>query len=168
MAAVDGRTGQSGAPPDRYCSLSGAPPRHPTVRVLEQLTIEGFVLLWHRIVRCHTRHCPVRRWLLLWLLSPTVHAVSTFCSRPLREVAVAPLVHRTVRWIIAKCACWNPRVARSTLYGPGAPDTVRWHTRQSGAPDPSTLGFFAPLNWIPNLNIYWFVLNHFAPVEHAF
>jgi hypothetical protein len=34
-AAGDGRTGQSGAPPDRSCSLSGAPPHHPTVRVLE-------------------------------------------------------------------------------------------------------------------------------------
>jgi hypothetical protein len=32
-AAVDGRTGQSGVPPDRHCRLSGAPPRHPTVRV---------------------------------------------------------------------------------------------------------------------------------------
>jgi hypothetical protein len=27
---------------------------------------------------------------------------------------------------------------------------------------------FAPLNLIPNLNIYWFVLNLFAPVEHVF
>jgi hypothetical protein len=32
-AAGDGRTEQSGAPPDRSCSLSSAPPRHPTVRV---------------------------------------------------------------------------------------------------------------------------------------
>jgi hypothetical protein len=32
-AAGDGRTGQSGAPPDRHCSLSGALPRHPNVRV---------------------------------------------------------------------------------------------------------------------------------------
>jgi hypothetical protein len=30
------------------------------------------------------------------------------------------------------------------LYGPGAPDTVRWHTGQSGAPDQGHLGFFAP------------------------
>jgi hypothetical protein len=30
-AAGDGRTGQSDAPPDRHCSLSGAPPRHPTI-----------------------------------------------------------------------------------------------------------------------------------------
>jgi hypothetical protein len=28
--------------------------RHPTVRVLEQLTIGGFVFLRHRTVRCHT------------------------------------------------------------------------------------------------------------------
>jgi hypothetical protein len=34
-AAGDVRTGQSGAPPVRHCKLSGAPPRHPTVRVLE-------------------------------------------------------------------------------------------------------------------------------------
>jgi hypothetical protein len=34
-AASDGRTGQSGAPPDTHCSVSGAPPHHPTVRVLE-------------------------------------------------------------------------------------------------------------------------------------
>jgi hypothetical protein len=26
---------------------------------------------------------------------------------------------------------------------------------------------FAPSKWIPNLNIYWFVLNLFAPVEHV-
>jgi hypothetical protein len=27
---------------------------------------------------------------------------------------------------------------------------------------------FAPSNWIPNLNIYWFVLNLFAPVADVF
>jgi hypothetical protein len=27
---------------------------------------------------------------------------------------------------------------------------------------------FAPLNFIPNLNIYLFVLNLYAPVEHVF
>jgi hypothetical protein len=49
-AAVDGRTGQSGAPSDTHCSVSGAPPRHPIVRVLEQLTVGAFVFLWHRAV----------------------------------------------------------------------------------------------------------------------
>ena len=43
-ATGDGRTGQSGAPPDKHCRLSGAPPRHPTIRVLEHLTVGGFVL----------------------------------------------------------------------------------------------------------------------------
>jgi hypothetical protein len=43
-----------------------------------------------------------------------------------------------------------------------------WCTGQSGAPDHNTLGFFAPLDLIPNLNIYWFVLNLCAPVEHIF
>jgi hypothetical protein len=47
-----------------------------------------------------------------------------------------------------------------TLYDPGAPDTVWWHTGQSGAPDHSTLkSFLLLLNRVPNLNIYWFVLN---------
>jgi hypothetical protein len=31
-----------------------------------------------------------------------------------------------------------------------------------------TLVSFSPLYLIPNLNIYWFELNIFAPVEHVF
>jgi hypothetical protein len=38
--------------PDRSCSLSGAPLRHPTVRVREQSTIGTVVFLWHRTVWC--------------------------------------------------------------------------------------------------------------------
>jgi hypothetical protein len=34
-------------------------------------------------------------------------------------------------------------VKSSELYGPGAPDTVPWHTGQSGVPDQGTLSFFA-------------------------
>ena len=36
---------------------------------------------------------------------------------------------------------------------PGAPDTVRWHTGQSGPPDQGTLGFFAPLLLNPNFDL---------------
>jgi hypothetical protein len=43
-------------------------------------------------------------------------------------------------------------VKSSQLYGPGAPDTVRWHTGQSGAPDQGTLGF-APLILNPNFDL---------------
>jgi hypothetical protein len=52
VAAGDGHTGQCGAPPDRYCALSGAPPCHPTIRVWSRVERWGFVLLWHRTVRC--------------------------------------------------------------------------------------------------------------------
>jgi hypothetical protein len=51
-AAGDGRTRQSGAPLDIHYLVFGAPPHHPTVRVLEQLNVGAFVFLWHRIVRC--------------------------------------------------------------------------------------------------------------------
>jgi hypothetical protein len=53
-AARDGRTGQAGAPPDRYYALSGALPRHPTFRVRSEVDCWSFVLLRHRTVRCHT------------------------------------------------------------------------------------------------------------------
>jgi hypothetical protein len=58
-------------------------------------------------------------------------------------------------------------VASLELYGPGAPDTVRWHTGQSGALGQGTLGFFAPLNLNPFFYIYWFEFNFYAPVEHV-
>jgi hypothetical protein len=47
VAAVDGRTGQSGAPPDTVpCATGHCPvrqPRHPTVRVLTQSTVGALV-----------------------------------------------------------------------------------------------------------------------------
>jgi hypothetical protein len=52
-AAGDGHTRQSGAPPDRHCRLSGASPRHPTVRVRSKVDRWSFVSLRHRTVRCH-------------------------------------------------------------------------------------------------------------------
>jgi hypothetical protein len=47
------------------------------------------------------------------------------------EVAVAPLAHRTVSHF--------PEGGKFSFEFPGAPDTVRWHTGQSGAPDQGTL-----------------------------
>jgi hypothetical protein len=38
--------------PDRHCSVSGAPPHHPTVRVRSRVDCWSFVLLRHRTVRC--------------------------------------------------------------------------------------------------------------------
>jgi hypothetical protein len=123
-------TGQSGAAPDWYCSLSGAP-------LTTALTS-----------------------------ARTVALQGVRCSRPLHWIVVTPLVHRTVRWIIAECAGENPRVAGLGLYGPGATDTVRWHTGQSGAPDQGTLSFLLLCIWTLSSIFYWFVLNLFAHVKH--
>jgi hypothetical protein len=99
-AAVYGRTGQSGAPLDTHCLVSGAPPCHPTVRVLEQSTVGAFVFLWHRTV-----------WWCTGQSGAPLTRCSDFCralwrcqSRPLRAGsryhAGSPdslVAHRTVR-----------------------------------------------------------------------
>jgi hypothetical protein len=58
------------------------------------------------------------------------------------EVPVAPLAHRTVRCDTGHCpvnysgaASHFPEGGKFSFEFPGAPDTVRWHTGQSGAPD---------------------------------
>jgi hypothetical protein len=113
------------------------------------------------------------------------------CSRPLREVVVAPLSHRTVRcapdtvrWIIAE---WIPEAGKfkvalpwGTEHCPVVHRTVRWIiaepsensrrwrvgrrvpwcTGQSGAPDQGTLRYtwllwFEPFSW----SFYWLIVN---------
>jgi hypothetical protein len=162
-AAGDGRTGQSGAPPDRHCSLSGAPPRHPTVRDRSGVDRWSFVLLWHWTVWWRTgqsgaplTHCSVFCAALFICQSQPLRANSR-CSIGTPDSLVA---HWTVRLIIAEHTFIFSRVSCWHLYGPSAPDTIRWHTRQSGAPTHSTLKFFAPfqiesLTWF----FYWFELN---------
>jgi hypothetical protein len=52
------------------------------------------------------------------------------------------------------------------MYGPGAPDTIGWHTGQSSAPDQGTLGSFAPLYLNPNFDLLLVCLNLYSPVEY--
>jgi hypothetical protein len=66
----------------------------------------------------------------------------------------SPVAHRIVWSIIAEIRRRNPKVASSELYGPGALDTVRWHTGQSGAPDRAHLGFFSPFFLNPFFNLF--------------
>jgi hypothetical protein len=54
------------------------------------------------------------------------------------------------------------------LYGPGAPDTVRWHTGQSGASDYNTLSSLLRFNLVPNLNLLLVYVEPYAPVIHEF
>jgi hypothetical protein len=82
-AAGDGRTGQSDAPPDKHCSLSGALPRHPTVRVQSWSTVGGFVLLQHRTVRCPSDSGTLTSaWycVALLLLSESIVGADSRCS----------------------------------------------------------------------------------------
>jgi hypothetical protein len=115
-----------------------------------------------------------------------------------REVAIAPLAHRTVRctpdspvnYSGANSQSWRvqrhfipgaPDTVRCTpdspvnysgaplrfpegeefgLKSPGAPDTVRWHTGQSDAPDQGCLRlslalFVEPISW----SFYWLSVN---------
>jgi hypothetical protein len=63
-----------------------------------------------------------------------------------REVAVALLAHRTVRCAPDSPVNYSgapsefPEGGKFSLECPGAPDTVRWHTGQSGAPDQGAFG----------------------------
>jgi hypothetical protein len=66
----------------------------------------------------------------------------------------------------------HPRIPESGwfgVYGPGAPDTVRWQTGQSGAPIFSTLNSFCSVsNCVPNLNLVFVCVEPYAPVIHEF
>jgi hypothetical protein len=85
-AAGDGRTGQS-----------GVPRRHPIVRVLEQLTVGAFVFLWHPTVWWCTGQSGAPLTRCTDFCRALFAHYSSYQSRPLHELAVAPLAHRTVR-----------------------------------------------------------------------
>jgi hypothetical protein len=81
-----------------------------------------------------------------WIIAERIPEAGEFRVAFLWSTGHCSVVHRTVRWIIAKrlwkfpkvrSLAWSPLVHR-TLSG-GAPDTVWWHTGQSGAPDQGTL-----------------------------
>jgi hypothetical protein len=113
-------TGQSGGAPDRSCSLSGAPSGAYSDFCARRRALFAFTV-------------PCRRPL----------ARSSRCSAGTPD---SPVLHRKVWWIIAEWLPKFPKLASSelitlvhrTLSG-GAPDTVPWHTGQSGALDQGAL-----------------------------
>jgi hypothetical protein len=84
------RTGQSGAAPDRCCSLSGAP---LTPALTSTRTVHALFTLWQT-------------------------TVALLAVAPLGALD-SPVAHRTVRWIIAERRLRNPNVASLKGYGPG-------------------------------------------------
>jgi hypothetical protein len=154
-----------------WCATGHCPmrqPRHQAVRVrpLELLTCappDSPVV--HRTV---TIHCPVRLLALLWLLRAQACTVHFHCSSAddrWREVAVAPLAHRTVRWIIVERPPEFPKVASLEL-GSLVHRTVRWHTGQSGALDQGCLWVvFCSFYFNPFLDFLLVCVEPLAPVK---
>jgi hypothetical protein len=129
-------------------------PRHPTVRVRP-------LELWH--VGCTEQSLFTVRcafWRLLKLCACNPHCYCTLLQSTIGAVAIAPLAHRTVRWIIAEWHFQKPEGGKFGVDLPGAPDTVRLCTGQSGAPDQGSLRLsFNPFFWTLSWTFYWFVLN---------
>jgi hypothetical protein len=146
--------------PVRHWIVSGAPPRHPVVRAWSWSIVGGFVLMWHRTVRCHTGHSGAPLTCCSDFCRDTVLHCSSVRVVCCAQIAVAPLVHRTVRWIIAKLRLktrswrvWSVRpLVHRTLSG-GTPDSPVRQTREH-------FGFlFAPFFWTLTCSFYYFVLN---------
>jgi hypothetical protein len=77
--------------------------------------------------------------------SDSAHAVAhcsslfTFCRRPLALLAVTPLGTPDSPVNYSGVAPQIPEASELERIHPGAPDTVRWCTGQSGAPDQGSL-----------------------------
>jgi hypothetical protein len=141
MVTIDGRTGQSGAPLD-------------TVRCASHVTQPlgfyswSFWQLGHRTVRWCTGQ-------VLFTVRCAFCACSDFCARCPRTIAhCSPFADD--RWRASRYSLWHtgqsgatpnspvnysgaapkfPEGGKFKVDLPGAPDTVRWCTGQSGAPD---------------------------------
>jgi hypothetical protein len=90
-----------------------------------------------------------------------------------REVAVAPLAHRTLSGAspdspmnYSGAASHFPEGGKFSFEFPGAPDTIRWHTGQSGAPDQGAFwDVFSSLYLNPSLVFLLACCEPLAPVK---
>ena len=115
------------------------------------------------VYRTVTVHCSVR------LLTPALisahagahYSISLFlCRRPLALVVVAPAATPDSPVNYSGVAPRIPEASELERIHPGAPDTVRWHTGQSGAPDQGSLRLslallVKPISW----SFYWLSVN---------
>jgi hypothetical protein len=112
----------------------------------------------HRTVRCHTGQSGAPLTFCYDFCRVTVLYCSSVRVDRCAQIAVTPLVHRTVRWIIAKLRLGNPKLRSLECTAPGAPDTV-----QCARPG-STSVSFAP--FLLNSNLF-FLLVCFEPLAHV-
>jgi hypothetical protein len=142
---------------------------HRTVRCASHVTRPLYSDRWsfwhlgHRTIRWCTRHALFTVRCAFWLCSDSgahCSAFNAFCRRPLARSSRcsagtpdSPLLHQTVRWIIAERPPEFPKVSSSELES-------LVHRTLSGAPDQGTLRLsFAFYIWILSLSFYWFVVN---------
>jgi hypothetical protein len=134
-AAVDGRTGQFGAPPDTvWCASHVTQPLgFGSRRRLEALSSSGTGQFGAAPDRyCSLSSAPLTTALLYRALFAHCSSVSSafavdrcakelllrWCTRQFGGTPDSPVNYSERRWR-------NPKVKSSELYGPGAPDTVR-------------------------------------------
>jgi hypothetical protein len=136
-----------GAPESPVCQ-----PCHPTIRVLTVLTIGA-------LTSCHTGQsgaAPDSYYSVSGApLTPaltsarTVHALFTLLQTTVVWLAVAPLGAPDSPVNYSGAASEKPEAEELESIDPGAPDTVQWHTGQSGAPDQGSLRFLLLLSFEP-------------------
>jgi hypothetical protein len=117
-------------------------PRHPTVRVrpLELLTCgPPNSPVVHQTGPVHCSVCHLVPALTLRALSTHCSRNVHFCRRPLALIVVAPLGTPDSPVNYSGGQLQKPEGGKFGVDLPGAPDTVRWCTGQSSAPDQGSL-----------------------------
>jgi hypothetical protein len=135
-ALTSGATGQSGGAPDSHCSLSGAPSD----------ACSDFC--------ARSEHCSLFLYRCRWPLA--LGAVAPLGAPD------SPVLHRTVRWIIAKQPPQIPEASELERIHPGAPDTVR--CARPGQPSVALLLSF----WTLSSNFVLVYCEPLAPVKLIF
>jgi hypothetical protein len=134
-ASVVWRTRQFGAPPDTVQCAS---------HVTRPLGFDrwSFCLLGHQTVRWCTGQSLFTVRCAFWLCSDfCVHcsALTALCRRPLARCSRCSAGTPDSPVNYSGAAPRIPEGGKFRVGFPGAPDTVQWHTGQSGAPDQGTL-----------------------------
>jgi hypothetical protein len=149
-----------GAPdsPVRHRTVSDTPPHHSVVRAWSWSTVGSSVLMWHRTVQCDTGQFGAP--LTNCYDCCRVHCSALFPVRVDRcaHIVVAPLVHRTVRWIIAELRLGNPKLRSLSWF------TLVHRTVRCARPG-HTLVSFLLLFLKPNLFFWLVCVEPLAPIE---
>jgi hypothetical protein len=142
---------------------------HRTVRCASHVTRPldsnrwSFWQLGHRTVRWCTGQSLFTVRCAFWLCSDFCAHCNALTARCRRLLALCSRYSAGAPDSPVNYSRATPRIPEGEQFGvelPGAPDTIRWHTGQSGAPDQGTLRLsFALFVWTLSWSFYWFVVN---------